>query len=171
MESVKAKVSFPLQFMLLAERCAKSTWRNPLNFKGRLAQTLFLSIVFGLVFLRLDNDLKGVQSRLGSLFFLCVQCEWRFGHDLYMVPLVVAVLPFAVPPKYACSVSGSSGNAAPRVVKFVCNCYVLHCCGGGVSGTQIGQCCCAAALQLRACDAWCPAMKLPMHRLSMYLQA
>lgn len=75
MESVKAQVGFPMQFMLLADRCAKSTWRNPLNFKGRLAQTLFLSIVFGFVFLRLDNDLKGVQSRLGSLFFLCVQGE------------------------------------------------------------------------------------------------
>jgi hypothetical protein len=74
-EVEKQQIGFPLQFALLAERCAKSTWRNPLNFKGRLAQTIFLSLVFGLIFLRLGNDMKGVQSRSGSLFFLITQCE------------------------------------------------------------------------------------------------
>ena len=48
-------------------------WRNPLILKGKLAQTLVLALIVGLIFRDLGDDLKGVQNREGSLFFLMVQ--------------------------------------------------------------------------------------------------
>ncbi|KAG2442858.1 hypothetical protein HXX76_002937 [Chlamydomonas incerta] len=72
-----ATAPFWLQARLLARRALLNAWRNPLVFRGKLAQTIFLSLVVGLIYLQLSDDLAGVQDRQGSLFFLVV--EGLFG--------------------------------------------------------------------------------------------
>jgi len=66
------KASFGMQFYLLSARAQRNAWRNKLMLRGRLAQTLFLSVVIGLIFLQLTNDQRGIQDREGSLFFIAV---------------------------------------------------------------------------------------------------
>ncbi|PNW85044.1 hypothetical protein CHLRE_03g169300v5 [Chlamydomonas reinhardtii] len=72
-----AVAPFWLQAPLLARRALLNAWRNPLVFRGKLAQTVFLSLVVGLIYLQVSDDLAGVQDRQGSLFFLVV--EGLFG--------------------------------------------------------------------------------------------
>lgn len=67
------KAGWWTQFNLLSARCARNMWRNQLIIKGKAAQTIFLSLVIGLIYLQIPNDLVGVQDRQGSLFFLVVQ--------------------------------------------------------------------------------------------------
>lgn len=62
-----------IQFRLLAVRAAKNAWRNDLILKGKLAQTVILSLVVGLVYLKLGDDEQSIQDRQGSLFFIIVQ--------------------------------------------------------------------------------------------------
>ncbi|KXZ56662.1 hypothetical protein GPECTOR_1g597 [Gonium pectorale] len=72
-EAENTAAAFWIQVPLLAQRAARNAWRNPLVAKGKLAQTIFLSVVVGLIFLRIGDDQRGVQDRQGSLFFLVVQ--------------------------------------------------------------------------------------------------
>eukprot|EP00456_Euglypha_rotunda_P052471 TRINITY_DN4227_c1_g1_i14.p1 TRINITY_DN4227_c1_g1~~TRINITY_DN4227_c1_g1_i14.p1 ORF type:complete len:719 (+),score=105.36 TRINITY_DN4227_c1_g1_i14:239-2158(+) len=64
---------FPLQFQLLALRAFRNAVRNKLMVVGRAAQTIILALIFGLIYLQLDDDQRGVQNRQGSLFFVVVQ--------------------------------------------------------------------------------------------------
>lgn len=72
-DAIQHKAPFLVQFVLLGQRAFKNAWRNPLIAKGKLAQTIFLSLVVGLIYLQVGSDLRGVQDRQGSLFFLVVQ--------------------------------------------------------------------------------------------------
>eukprot|EP00762_Andalucia_godoyi_P008164 ANDGO_07428.mRNA.1 ABC transporter G family member ARB_01379 len=56
------------QTVLLVKRNMLSSSRNRFVMSLRLAQTLFLSMIVGLIFLQLDTDQKGVQNREGALF-------------------------------------------------------------------------------------------------------
>jgi len=69
---VLERAPFTTQFHLLSERALKNAWRNKLMLKGRLAQTIFLGVLMGLIFLQLGNDQRGIQDRQGSLFFVAV---------------------------------------------------------------------------------------------------
>jgi len=69
---VLERAPFTTQFYLLAQRAFRNAWRNKLMLKGRFAQTLFLSILMGLIYLQLGHDQRGVQDREGSLFFVAV---------------------------------------------------------------------------------------------------
>ena len=71
--AVQESASFIIQFGLLAQRAARFLWRNPLVFKAKAGQTIFLSIIIGLIYLRISSDYTGVQARQGSLFFIVVQ--------------------------------------------------------------------------------------------------
>ncbi|PNH12086.1 ABC transporter G family member 1, partial [Tetrabaena socialis] len=44
-EAEGSRAPFALQWLLLAQRAARNAWRNPLVIKGKLAQTIFLSLV------------------------------------------------------------------------------------------------------------------------------
>lgn len=68
---------YGLQFKLLAYRATRNMWRNKLILRGKLAQTIFLSLIVGLIYLNITSDLRGVQDRQGSLFFLVVQVRAR----------------------------------------------------------------------------------------------
>lgn len=61
--------------MLLAARAWRNQHRNALILKGKAGQTLFLSLIVGLIYLRIKDDYRGVQDRQGSLFFVVVQAR------------------------------------------------------------------------------------------------
>jgi hypothetical protein len=60
------------QFFNLAKRNFVESARNPLLARATLGQTLFLSLIMGLIYLRLGNSQKSSQDRLGALFFFCI---------------------------------------------------------------------------------------------------
>eukprot|EP00762_Andalucia_godoyi_P003414 ANDGO_04254.mRNA.1 ABC transporter G family member 1 len=62
------ELSLIAQTLLLMKRNILSSSRNRFVVRARLAQTLFLSLIVGLIFLQLDTDQKGVQNREGALF-------------------------------------------------------------------------------------------------------
>lgn len=72
-DAMHRQASLWTQWGALSKRAANNTWRNKLLLKGKLAQTIFLSLVVGLIYLNIGNDFASVQDRLGSLFFLVVQ--------------------------------------------------------------------------------------------------
>jgi len=71
--AIRGMAPFHLQFRLLAARAGANAWRNPLVLKGKLGQTIFLSLIVGLIYLNIASDARGVQDRQGSLFFIIVQ--------------------------------------------------------------------------------------------------
>jgi ATP-binding cassette subfamily G (WHITE) protein 1 len=69
---VLERAPFTSQFYLLSQRALRNAWRNKLMLKGRFAQTIFLGVLMGLIFLQLGTDQRGIQDREGSLFFVAV---------------------------------------------------------------------------------------------------
>jgi hypothetical protein len=74
--AIQSMASLWLQLKWLGIRAGHNAWRNKLIVKGKMAQTIFLSLVIGLIYLQVDNDQTGVQDRTGSLFFITVNCKW-----------------------------------------------------------------------------------------------
>jgi len=72
LSDVLERASFRTQFDLLSQRAFRNAWRNKLMLKGRFAQTIFLSVLIGLIYLQLGADQQGIQNREGSLFFVAV---------------------------------------------------------------------------------------------------
>jgi len=70
------RASFETQFYLLSHRAFLNAWRNKLMIKGRFAQTLFLSVLIGLIYLQVQNNQQGIQNREGSLFICAVSGVW-----------------------------------------------------------------------------------------------
>ena len=58
------------QFLLLAHRLLQNFVRQPQASWIRLLQVLFVSVLCGLIYLRLDYSTSGIRSRLGAFFFL-----------------------------------------------------------------------------------------------------
>lgn len=64
------------QFQILSKKSFKNFIRNPLTFKIRLIQILFISIIFMLLFWQLPtvtpNKKTSIQNRTGALFFISI---------------------------------------------------------------------------------------------------
>eukprot|EP00658_Telonema_sp_P-2_P021232 TRINITY_DN18444_c0_g1_i5.p1 TRINITY_DN18444_c0_g1~~TRINITY_DN18444_c0_g1_i5.p1 ORF type:complete len:467 (-),score=99.57 TRINITY_DN18444_c0_g1_i5:152-1552(-) len=61
------------QFRMLTWRGANAKWRNPKETHVMLILTVFFALLNGLIFLRLQNTQKGVQSRNAALFLTALQ--------------------------------------------------------------------------------------------------
>eukprot|EP00762_Andalucia_godoyi_P003123 ANDGO_01002.mRNA.1 Protein white len=64
------KPGFIRQVAILTDRAFVTTFRNPMMFKAKIAQTLTIALICGLIFFQLTTDQQGVQNRAGALFFL-----------------------------------------------------------------------------------------------------
>eukprot|EP00388_Colpodella_angusta_P019903 GDKJ01049720.1.p1 GENE.GDKJ01049720.1~~GDKJ01049720.1.p1 ORF type:complete len:639 (+),score=92.38 GDKJ01049720.1:37-1953(+) len=62
--------SYWSQFAVLFKRSLLNQSRNPMLTVVRIAQTLIVSLIGGLLFLRLDNNQNSIQNKSGALFFL-----------------------------------------------------------------------------------------------------
>eukprot|EP00027_Filamoeba_sp_ATCC50430_P001778 CAMPEP_0168555874 /NCGR_PEP_ID=MMETSP0413-20121227/8573_1 /TAXON_ID=136452 /ORGANISM="Filamoeba nolandi, Strain NC-AS-23-1" /LENGTH=847 /DNA_ID=CAMNT_0008586765 /DNA_START=41 /DNA_END=2584 /DNA_ORIENTATION=- len=60
------------QVKLCTQRAYKDFIREPLKIRAMLGQTIFLSILMGLIYLQLKDNIDDIQSKMGSLFFVCV---------------------------------------------------------------------------------------------------
>ncbi|KAJ3066293.1 hypothetical protein HDU98_010397 [Podochytrium sp. JEL0797] len=73
---VDSKYVWPLswheEFLVLLGRNMKDVLRNKGVIGATIGQAVFLVILIGFVFFRLDNDQAGVQSRVGFLFFIII---------------------------------------------------------------------------------------------------
>ena len=61
------------QCTLLSRRSCRRCIRYPLLFRVRLASTLFISVLLGLIYAPLGNDQLSIQSRNGAIFLLLNQ--------------------------------------------------------------------------------------------------
>jgi len=60
--------SWYVQFCAVFARCWKTTIREPMVIRVKLAQTLMLGVILGLIYLQLDLDQQGVMNINGVLF-------------------------------------------------------------------------------------------------------
>eukprot|EP00128_Syssomonas_multiformis_P002226 Colp12_sorted_trinity150504_noHs@14765 len=70
--SLKMQSSWATQFSILTRRSLANALRNKLIVKAKIGQTIFFSILVGLIFLRLGHTQSSIQDRQGALFFLAV---------------------------------------------------------------------------------------------------
>ncbi|KAI8924870.1 P-loop containing nucleoside triphosphate hydrolase protein [Entophlyctis helioformis] len=72
--SVKVPSPFSTQLSFLFKRTGRNALRNPLIMKAKVAQTIILSMIIGLVYLRTDlrTGYAAHQNRQGFLFFLVI---------------------------------------------------------------------------------------------------
>ncbi|KAJ3103626.1 hypothetical protein HDU97_009965 [Phlyctochytrium planicorne] len=68
----KYNSSWFTQFTTLLGRNFKESFRNPAIIGATLGQGVFMCVVVGFIFYRLDLSQAGIQNRLGALFFLVV---------------------------------------------------------------------------------------------------
>ncbi|KAJ3191562.1 ATP-binding cassette sub- G member 1 [Irineochytrium annulatum] len=68
----KGQAGVLTQFSYLYTRASKNAYRNPLVLRSKVIQTVAVSVMIGLLYLRTDNltGMSGVQNRIGVLFFL-----------------------------------------------------------------------------------------------------
>ncbi|KAJ3410044.1 ATP-binding cassette sub- G member 2 [Chytriomyces hyalinus] len=65
-------LSWPQELAVLLNRNMKDLFRDKGAIGATIGQAVFLVLLMGFVFFRLDNDAAGVQSRVGFLFFICI---------------------------------------------------------------------------------------------------
>jgi len=69
------------QFKVLFSRAVKNFFRNPLTFHVRIAQVVYLCILFGCLYFQLPDDLsqpKNVFNRQGAFFFFSINTFINF---------------------------------------------------------------------------------------------
>jgi hypothetical protein len=81
-----------LQLAVLSERLVRTAARHPMLVALQYGGALFLAVCLGFIFQDLDNDLYGIQDRIGLLFFIpfCLVLlgmsslpVWRDEHILF----------------------------------------------------------------------------------------
>eukprot|EP00741_Cyanophora_paradoxa_P012559 tig00020614_g12136.t1 len=58
------------QFAVLTKRSLKNVFRNKMILRAKLMQTLFMSLLGGLIYLRVGTDQYSIQNRNGAMFFI-----------------------------------------------------------------------------------------------------
>jgi ABC-2 type transporter len=83
----ETKIEWPMlwlsEFLILMSRNMKDTLRDKATIGATLGQSVFLVIIIGFIFFRLDNDMAGIQSKMGFLFFMVI--NQTFGIVMPMV--------------------------------------------------------------------------------------
>ena len=86
---ISNKASFCKQFQILSKRTFLNFIRNPMTFKIRIVQVLFIAIVVILLFLRLSEPDKDhyetIQGRLGCLFFITINLFFLYFQTVLTV--------------------------------------------------------------------------------------
>ena len=90
---VESRAPFLKQFSELTKRGWVNHIRNPLTFRARMGQTIIMSILTGLVYLRLGYDQVNISDRIGALFFMSLtQIMANLNGVLLTFPLERALL-------------------------------------------------------------------------------
>jgi len=70
------KVNIFVQLMWLVWRSVKSTARDVLGTQIKIIQTIFIAIIFGLIFLQVKTDQSGIMNANGLLFLLLTNASF-----------------------------------------------------------------------------------------------
>lgn len=65
-------VPWYIKFFNLLKRDVLQNYRNPMTTKIRLCQSMFFSLIVGLLYFQIENNQKSVQNRFGALFFILI---------------------------------------------------------------------------------------------------
>eukprot|EP01083_Nonionella_stella_P176820 619668_1 len=65
-------VGWCTEIALLTHRTFLNVTRLPLTSRIRLFQALFFGVIMGIIFFDLDTDPRGIQDRLGAMFFMII---------------------------------------------------------------------------------------------------
>ena len=69
----KKKESTPFyKFLVLFQRSTKEIMRNPSTSVAKFVQSVFIAVLMGLIYLRLDNYQDDISNRQGVLFFVAM---------------------------------------------------------------------------------------------------
>lgn len=83
-KDLKQSYAKPLtsQVGYLLQRSFKDQIRDPLKVRTSLGQTIFMSLLIGLIYLRLESGQSGSQDRLGALFFALVSSTMNSANNV-----------------------------------------------------------------------------------------
>jgi hypothetical protein len=89
-DSYKAMASPWIQFSYLIQRESKNAYRNPLIFRQRLMQTLFISVFIGLIYLRgrESSEEQKRQNIMGVLFFMAINGVFSTSQVILTLALI-----------------------------------------------------------------------------------
>ncbi|CAK4174918.1 unnamed protein product, partial [Aphanomyces euteiches] len=89
----KSRLSWFGQLRVLCKRNLTRLVRDRVAFKARFFQSLFISLIVGLIYLQLKMDQTGVQSFSGALFFIIInQVSTSSTSELVQIPLELAII-------------------------------------------------------------------------------
>ena len=74
--TVTYRSSVLVQFWWLLWRCTLAVIRDPRTSYIAVFQTIFISVLFGLIFLQLANDQAGIQNKNGILFLMLINSSF-----------------------------------------------------------------------------------------------
>ncbi|KAL3664426.1 hypothetical protein V7S43_010749 [Phytophthora oleae] len=81
------------QVGVLAHRNVVRFVRDRLGFRAAIFQTLFVSLIVGLIYLQLDLDQKGIQNFTGGFFFLIVNQTFGSANPVFIsVPMELPII-------------------------------------------------------------------------------
>eukprot|EP00842_Homolaphlyctis_polyrhiza_P001062 jgi/Hompol1/1957/HPOL_000593-RA len=80
------------EFTTLLGRNMVDISRNKALLAATIGQAIFLMIVIGFIFFKVSNDAGGVQSRIGFLFFICINQTFGVVSICIVVVVVVVVV-------------------------------------------------------------------------------
>ncbi|CAK4071550.1 unnamed protein product [Aphanomyces euteiches] len=81
------------QFRVLCERNITRLVRDRLAFKARFFQSIFISVVVGLIYLQLDMNQTGIQSFSGVIFFIVINQVFASANPEFIsVPLELPIM-------------------------------------------------------------------------------
>ncbi|KAG2507380.1 hypothetical protein JM18_009288 [Phytophthora kernoviae] len=79
--------------IVLAQRCTIRFVRDRFAFHAAIFQTLFVSLIVGLIFLQLDLDQSGIQNFTGGFFFLIVNQTFATANPVFIsVPMELPII-------------------------------------------------------------------------------
>lgn len=82
-----------VQIGVLCKRNSLRLVRDVIGFKARIGSTLFITLMIGLIFLRLKTDQKGVQDFTGAIFFVSVNQFFSSANPEFIsVPLEIPLV-------------------------------------------------------------------------------
>ncbi|KAF4142448.1 ABC-2 type transporter [Phytophthora infestans] len=88
-----SRLNFIGQIGVLAHRNVVRLVRDRLGFRAAIFQTLFISLIVGLIYLQLDLDQKGIQNFTGGFFFLIVNQTFGSANPVFIsVPMELPII-------------------------------------------------------------------------------
>ncbi|KAF0686053.1 Aste57867_22147 [Aphanomyces stellatus] len=89
----ETRLGYGAQFATLCRRNVTRLVRDHMAFKARFFQSIFISVIVGLIYLRLSMNQTGIQSFSGVLFFISINQVFSSANSEFLsVPLELPIM-------------------------------------------------------------------------------